>query len=77
MPGNKKLRDTLAFCLGILLVGGLVQAAGLLRDASRTAAAGRAGVARSAVRHETDCLGVGGLRVRRSELHGASCERGY
>lgn len=31
MPRNKKLRDTLAFCLGILLVGGLVQAAGLLK----------------------------------------------
>jgi len=31
MERNKKLKDTLAFCLGILLVGGLIQAAGWLK----------------------------------------------
>jgi NitT/TauT family transport system permease protein len=31
MERNKKIRDTLAFCLGILLAGGLIQAAGWLK----------------------------------------------
>ena len=31
MERNKKIRDTLAFCLGVLLVGGLIQAAGWLK----------------------------------------------
>ena len=31
MERNKKLKDTLAFCLGILLAGGLIQAAGWLK----------------------------------------------
>ena len=31
MEQNKRIRDFLAFCLGILLVGGLIQAAGWLK----------------------------------------------
>ena len=31
MEQNKKLRDTLAFCLGILLAAGLIQTAGWLK----------------------------------------------
>ena len=31
MAGNKKAREALTFCLGILLVGGLIQTAGWLK----------------------------------------------